>query len=1024
MAASTGPDQNTYQIPEVELADTFNVWRDTTNTALYKLNKIRVYDGVSSGTIDITVAPGGTFSADIQSTINKGLTFLQPVIFQSGVTFNGEVTFNADKFTVNANAVTIDDYNIVLGDTAGTSDATITTAGGGGILLKRGGSGATAEWLWKATAQHGLTGIWTSNAHIGFDGASAGIRANSGGVLPIYASGIALTPTTIGNHHTVSLRHRAGSGETANAIFEFVRTSPESAGITAFIEVLNGTTWGSHPFVSIPNGANKKIIPQVSGTGLQFGEVVRFNGTNYVRAIASDSASAEVVGIVSRTISTTSVEITLIGEIYGNFSTATENGGSLTPGATYYLSPFAAGKITATQPTGAGFVHKAVLIATGTNSAIVLPFTGGVLAAPLNVTNASSVAMRIEQINRFKRGDIVRFQSFTPGITLTYRANRTTNIGDILYQQYYPNGIYVLADARNETEGEVAGMVVDLYGATGSINNEAYSGFDVLMDGWFNTGISGTIAPGTVYWLRANYRGTTQAYENDAATSFHTQIANLQGQLQKPLFMATSSQSGYLYSYRGNVASGGVGVSFAALNEFLVRDIRGVCAGDLVVGVFDGTVGGKEAIRLAAGFRASPDPRSETRGSTTGYVGIGGGWNTWASGVNHKILYPLDVNGAIRAGAPALNGGELLVARHTDDAQSGITADTLAMIGTERGSGNLVLGRGVRPSTTTNNAYISSISGAQDRGVLSVGVEGTVPALKWSIADNSNVNRDSAVTLTNVFSVINDRVGIGTLSPQQALDVRGGIDVVGTVRSYGNGGSQDSMAGFLVDVPTTFTGGWARGLNWKNGSSTAMLGLLGTATTPSTLFMGHGATPWSGTNSLYLTTGGNVGIGESNPATKLDVNGLVRSNVAVTQITDNKHLATKEYVDSRNLIGTGIGAINFIAGTCSLVTNTNYNPGLWGIQITSQTVPNSFRTVESGFPNRLFYPPVGTTWQIMVTAMRWQIRSNNGSPATFIPFDGVSQIATISDSNPYILPNVGTSGQGEGRVSIIAIRIA
>ena len=139
MAANTGPDLNTYSIPEVALGDTFNTWRDVTNTGVYKLNKLKVYDGVSSSSIDITVAAGGTFAAAIADNVNKGVTFIQPVVFQSGVTFNGDVTFNANSFTVNANIVTIDDYALVLGDTAaGSTDTKINAAGGGGLLINRG----------------------------------------------------------------------------------------------------------------------------------------------------------------------------------------------------------------------------------------------------------------------------------------------------------------------------------------------------------------------------------------------------------------------------------------------------------------------------------------------------------------------------------------------------------------------------------------------------------------------------------------------------------------------------------------------------------------------------------------------------------------------------------------------------------------------------------------------------------------------------------------------------------------------
>ena len=108
MATNTGPDSNSYQIPEVELGDTFNTWRDITNTSVYKINKIRVYDGVSSSELNATVSAGGTLTYVLADNIPNGHTFQGGIVFDSGVTFNGNVTFNAQTFTVNANNVTSD----------------------------------------------------------------------------------------------------------------------------------------------------------------------------------------------------------------------------------------------------------------------------------------------------------------------------------------------------------------------------------------------------------------------------------------------------------------------------------------------------------------------------------------------------------------------------------------------------------------------------------------------------------------------------------------------------------------------------------------------------------------------------------------------------------------------------------------------------------------------------------------------------------------------------------------------------
>jgi len=86
MPGSTGPDLNTYAIPEVELGDTFNYWRDTTNTAIYKLNKLRVYDALDSASIGATYGNTGGWRAFIQPTVTTGHTFSSLIAFSGGIT--------------------------------------------------------------------------------------------------------------------------------------------------------------------------------------------------------------------------------------------------------------------------------------------------------------------------------------------------------------------------------------------------------------------------------------------------------------------------------------------------------------------------------------------------------------------------------------------------------------------------------------------------------------------------------------------------------------------------------------------------------------------------------------------------------------------------------------------------------------------------------------------------------------------------------------------------------------------------
>lgn len=81
------------------------------------------------------------------------------------------------------------------------------------------------------------------------------------------------------------------------------------------------------------------------------GDVVRFDGTNYVGSQADSASNAVVIGMVS-TIKTANLEfyITQAGFVYGLTASPVNPGGAFVPGTLYYLSPTNAGKLTATVP--------------------------------------------------------------------------------------------------------------------------------------------------------------------------------------------------------------------------------------------------------------------------------------------------------------------------------------------------------------------------------------------------------------------------------------------------------------------------------------------------------------------------------------------------------------------------------------------------------------------------------------------------------------------------------------------------
>ena len=590
MAANTGPDVNTYQIPEVALGDTFNTWRDITNTAVYKLNKLKLYEGISTGNISLTTSTGGTLSAALLETITTGHTFT------GDINFGGVVTFNGSTVTMNAQTVTIDDYNIVLGDLAGASAAGASAAGGGGLILNL-GIGATAEWLWQNFAVHGVTGVWRANTHIGFSGATSGLYPAGGGTLPVHGLAIRLDGGATTDHGlSISLTNTGGAaGATTNRAIEFSRYSP--TGATVFMEVLNGTTYGVQPFVNIPNGANRKRVVQ-NAHGLSFGTPVYIDsGGLYKASDCTDVEKAEVVGVVSNRVDASTVEVTFIGEIFGNFTNALPSGSNLITGAVYYLST-SAGKLSTTPSRSVGTVHKAVLIATGASAAIVIPFTGGLLAEDAVIAAASTVGKSVQQINKFRIGDAVRWISGSAGLSYAYLGISPTGHTFATYA----DGIYVKAQADTEVQAEVVGIVTDITPVGDSTVN---SKFSITTTGFFdatatgvsasNSGTPGNMVAGTQYFLSAGSAGDTQAFESSISSITNTP-PTLVGQVRKPLLFSTTSVSGHIISYRGDVNNAGQS-SFTGYTGALA-EYADLPAGSIVMGTTGSTLSPNVGVTL------------------------------------------------------------------------------------------------------------------------------------------------------------------------------------------------------------------------------------------------------------------------------------------------------------------------------------------------------------------------------------------------------------------------------------------
>lgn len=110
-----------------------------------------------------------------------------------------------------------------------------------------------------------------------------------------------------------------------------------------------------------------------TGHGLAVGNVVRHNGTSFVKAQANSETNAEVVGIVSVVADANNFTLHYGGRIIGL--------AGLTAGTVYFLDDDTAGLLTATEPPDVGDVSKPVLVADSTTSGYFLNFRGQVLSA-------------------------------------------------------------------------------------------------------------------------------------------------------------------------------------------------------------------------------------------------------------------------------------------------------------------------------------------------------------------------------------------------------------------------------------------------------------------------------------------------------------------------------------------------------------------------------------------------------------------------------------------------------------------
>ena len=501
----TGPASSSYIIPQLTLSDTFHEWYSLTNNEIIdKLNRMKVYG--------VTGATGIATSLD-----DAGIAtiYLAPTI-PGDHNFTGNITFDGTVTTVNTNLVTIDDYNLVLGavgsngGTGGTSDAIITNAGGGGLVIA--GACGDKSFLWKSFDSTGRTySGWRISDALAFTGDAKFYSYNN---KFIFSEGDDSSPAS----KVILNTYSAGSTIDFQTYFDS-----------------SGTTYTNFNFLS--DGSSRMVnsslikrfdsVTNISAIGLTFGMVIRHdkNTGGITLAKADNVTNAEAIGIVVNLNSTSQfVDVNLLGYVSGNFSGAiasADSASTLGTGEFYFLSDSEAGKITQTAPSVTGMVRKPILYALGTTKAIMMNYVGNKIVdvdTLYSKLNASTVVIKHEA-NLFSIGDTVRFEE---GITATDR----------------PHGSYIKASCNSTEEAEALGIISKInYGGNSAASL-------ITIAGYIDLSSSGlTFNPGSVYFL-GNEDGSLV---DTAPFTVNT--------VRKPIMVAVSPNAGIVQNYVGLVVN-------------------------------------------------------------------------------------------------------------------------------------------------------------------------------------------------------------------------------------------------------------------------------------------------------------------------------------------------------------------------------------------------------------------------------------------------------------------------------------
>ena len=353
MPVNTGPDSNNYSIPEVALNNTFNTWKDQSNISAYKLNKLKVYSGVSSSSVSLTTTDAeGVLTAALLPTVLTGHTFSAGIRGTQAAfhTFNATgstltIGSNATAITmgVAGGSATILSHVTITGNFAVTGTQTITNSANFTIadavisLGQTGGVGVTGA---SSRAQdRGIAFFYpdtdgSPGASLGFFGAKAGSR-NLVYLLNGSTSGTnihsGVTGTFEGNFLGKDFRGVCGGS------FVFTDSTGKTVGFRAPPAITTPTTW----YLPVSDGTNGQLLGTNGAGQLVWDNAEPAGSTGMIQyndgsgIAAGFSANSNLVFTVAGGLTGTTMSATLLRATGISAAGITTSGLVVTTGITY-----------------------------------------------------------------------------------------------------------------------------------------------------------------------------------------------------------------------------------------------------------------------------------------------------------------------------------------------------------------------------------------------------------------------------------------------------------------------------------------------------------------------------------------------------------------------------------------------------------------------------------------------------------------------------------------------------------------